>query len=151
MTDNLNLADLGPGARRERFEALYAEHHTHLSRYVLRRTDGSDDAADVVAETFLIAWRRLDDAPVEARLWLYGVARRVLSNYRRGERRRSELAGELRRDLAGRPTSPAEEGEFAQLAAAFRSLPDGDREVLALDGWEGLDAGEIATRARLLA
>jgi RNA polymerase sigma-70 factor (ECF subfamily) len=44
---------------------------------VLRRTDNADDAADVIAETFLTAWRRLDEIPAgdQARLWLYGVAR----------------------------------------------------------------------------
>jgi DNA-directed RNA polymerase specialized sigma24 family protein len=48
----------------------------------------------VIAETFLTAWRRLDDVPAgdEARLWLYGVARRMLANQRRGARRRSSLA-----------------------------------------------------------
>jgi len=145
MTDKSNLAALAAGARRERFEALYAEHHARVLSYVLRRTERSDDAADVVAQTFLVAWRRLDDVPVEeARLWLYGVARRVLSNHRRGERRRAQLADQLRRDLAGRHPGSADEGEFAQLAAAFRSLSDGDREVLALEAWEHLDAGEIA-------
>ncbi len=145
MTDKSNLAGFAAGARRERFETLYAEHHARVLSYVLRRTERTDDAADVVAETFLVAWRRLDDVPVEeARLWLYGVARCVLSNHRRGERRRTQLAGQLRHDLAGRHSGSADEGEFAQLAAAFRSLSDGDREVLALEAWEQLDAGEIA-------
>jgi hypothetical protein len=46
--------------------------------YALRRTTSPDDAADILAETFLTAWRRLDELPSgeEAGLWLYGVARR---------------------------------------------------------------------------
>jgi RNA polymerase sigma-70 factor, ECF subfamily len=145
MKPNADLSGLTGAVRRERFEALYAAHRAHVLRYVLRRTDGADDAADVVAETFLVAWRRLDDAPVEeVRLWLYGVARRVLANHRRGERRRSQLADQLQSDLAGRDLAPAGQDEFAELAAAFRSLPHGDREVLALEAWEQLDAGEIA-------
>lgn len=113
--------------------------------YVRRRTDRADDAADVAAETFLAAWRRLDDAPTEeVRLWLYGVARRVLANHRRGERRRTQLASPLRGDVAGRDPASAGEEQFAELAAAFRSLPDADREVLALKGCEQLDAGQIA-------
>jgi RNA polymerase sigma factor (sigma-70 family) len=145
MKPNADLSDPAGAVRRERFEALYAEHRARVLRYVLRRTDGADDAADVVAETFLVVWRRIDQAPVDhAHLWLYGVARRVLANHRRGERRRTRLADQLQSDLAGREAPLAGDEAFAELAAAFRSLPDGDREVLALEAWEQLDAGEIA-------
>ena len=80
-------------SRRERFSALYADCYPRLLGYALRRTHTVEDAADVVAETFLVAWRRLEHVPPgdEARLWLYGVARRVLANQRRGERRRDRL------------------------------------------------------------
>ena len=128
------------------YEALYAEHRACVLGYVLRRTDSTHDAADVIAETFLVAWRRLDDAPTgaSARLWLYGVARRVLANHRRGERRRTQLAERLRGELARWDAPEAPSGELADLAAAFGSLADGDREVLALEAWEGLSAGEVA-------
>ena len=68
----------------------------------------------------------------------------MLANHRRGERRRIQLADRLRANLAGRQPIDVSSGELAQLAAAFRSLPDSDREVLALEGWEELDPGEIA-------
>jgi DNA-directed RNA polymerase specialized sigma24 family protein len=60
--------------RGRRFEELYAAHHVPLLGYALRRTDSTDDAADVLAETFLTAWRRIDEIPPDpqARLWLYG-------------------------------------------------------------------------------
>lgn len=147
--DMTDLGPPGPGdaARRRRFEAMYADHHARVLGYVLRRTDSPDDAADMLAETFLVAWRRLDDAPAGevSRLWLYGVARRVLANQRRGERRRTQLADRLREELSDQIPLAAPSGEGTSLAVAFRSLADGDREVLALQGWEGLDAGEIAT------
>jgi RNA polymerase sigma-70 factor, ECF subfamily len=132
--------------RRQRFETVYTANHGPVLGYVLRRTANPDDAADVIAETFLTAWRRLDDVPPgdAARLWLYGVARRVLANHHRGERRRSALAGRLRADLAAAPPPPQFTGELAGLARAFRRLPEADRELLALAGWEGLDAGQIA-------
>ncbi|HUJ07853.1 MAG TPA: RNA polymerase sigma factor [Streptosporangiaceae bacterium] len=142
-----------PADRRRRFEAIYATNCVPILGYALRRTANGDDAADVVAETFLTAWRRLDDVPPggEARLWLYGVARNVLANHRRGERRRSELADRLRLDLAaagrdrGYPDPAAADGtDLAAVAAAFRCLPEADRELLALVGWEGLDHGQIA-------
>ena len=68
----------------------------------------------------------------------------VLANQRRGERRRIQLAERLRGDLAGRDAPEAPSGELADLAAAFGSLADGDREVLALEAWEGLRAWEVA-------
>lgn len=142
MNDNPDEGDRA-GARRERFERLYAEHHARVLGYVLRRAR-SCDAADIVADTFLVAWRRLDDAPKrESHLWLYAVARRVIANHRRGEQRRSHLADRLRREWAGRvmPNLPE---SFPHLVAAFRSLPDADREILALEAWEQLDPGEIA-------
>jgi RNA polymerase sigma factor (sigma-70 family) len=132
-------------ARRDRFEAAYAAYHGPILGYVLRRTANADDAADVIAETFLTAWRRVDQLPPgdEARLWLYGVARRVLANYHRGERRRLELAGRLRADLAGW-TAPAYEGDLAAVAQALGRLGETQRELLALSAWEGLDHGQIA-------
>jgi RNA polymerase sigma factor (sigma-70 family) len=146
MSDRPDSPDRDDAQRRRRFEAMYAEHHARVLGYVLRRTDSADDAADALADTFLVAWRRLDDAPEgeRSRLWLYGVARRVLANHRRGERRRTNLADRVRDELAGRLPLQASPGDGTPFAAAFCSLSDDDREVLALLGWEGLDAGEIA-------
>ncbi|POM26569.1 ECF RNA polymerase sigma factor SigH [Actinomadura rubteroloni] len=139
-----------PDDGRCRFDELYAAHRVQILGYALRRTSDPQDAADILAETFLIAWRRLDAVPhgAEARLWLYGVARRVLANHHRGVRRRSalshDLADRLRSDLATGYV-PEEPGDLAPAAEAFRELPERDRELLALVGWEGLDNGEIAT------
>src|SRR6202035_3680251 len=91
--------------RQRRFEAVYAAHHGPILGYVLRRTSNPDDAADVIAETFLTAWRRLEDMPSDpqARLWLYGVARRVLANHHRGQRRAGADRGDLPRPARRRP------------------------------------------------
>lgn len=132
--------------RRRQFEEMYSANCAAILGYALRRTDRSDDAADVVAETFLTAWRRLDDVPGEdgTRLWLYGVARRVLANQRRGERRRSELGDRMRAELSAVHLDREYTGRSKEIAAAFRSLSDPDRELLTLVGWEGLDHGQIA-------
>ena len=62
-----------PEDRRRRFEEIYASCHGPVLAYVLRRTGNGDDAADVLAETFLTAWRRLDDVPHgrQTQPWLY--------------------------------------------------------------------------------
>src|SRR5215218_9123212 len=83
--------------RRAWFRAVYDANYHRVLGFVLRRTANREDAEDVVAETFLTAWRRLDQIPagVGARLWLYGVARNALANHHRGERRRGRLRGRL--------------------------------------------------------
>lgn len=87
--------------RRRRFEVLYAQYRAPILGYIVRRIDHLDEAADVLAETFLVAWRRLDKVPdgERAGLWLYGVARRNLANHRRGEHRRTQLADRLRAEI----------------------------------------------------
>jgi RNA polymerase sigma-70 factor (ECF subfamily) len=140
------------GHRQQRFEQVYSDNRGAILGYVLRRTSNADDAADVIADTFLTAWRRLDDIPPggAARPWLYGVARRALANHHRGERRRTALGERLRSELtASAFGGPGGEDSAAQpvpedVAAAFRGLPERDREILSLAGWEGLDAGQIA-------
>jgi RNA polymerase sigma-70 factor, ECF subfamily len=128
------------------FAAVYAKNYRPLLGYALRRCPSPDDAADVVAETFTVAWRRADDVPPgdQARLWLYGVARRVVANHLRGERRHAIKTAMLRDELASVSAVPARL-EDTPVARAFATLPDGDRELLALVAWEGLGTAEIAT------
>lgn len=129
------------------FSRIYREQGRAVLAYALRRVEDREDAADVVAETFLIAWRRLGEVPngEEARLWLYAVARRVIANLQRTERRRTRLgrrlAESLRTDLA---THPTPSGEAAEVLRAMAGLGDGDRELLLLISWEGLSPGEAA-------
>src|ERR1700761_3337921 len=87
--------------RDERFRLIYAGNFEPVLAYALRRVDQPADAADVVAEIFLVAWRRLREIPAgdDARLWLYRVSRRVLANHYRGGARRERLAQRLRQRL----------------------------------------------------
>ena len=80
----------GPQPRRARFEALFREHHSAVQCYARRRVPpGVVD--DIVAETFLVVWRRLDDVPEPALPWLLTVARNVAGTDRRGAVRRERL------------------------------------------------------------
>jgi RNA polymerase sigma factor (sigma-70 family) len=136
----------GEAARRERFRAVYGASYRPLLGYALRRTATEQDAADVVAETFTTAWRRLDEMPGgdEARLWLYGVARRALANQRRADRRRERLGERLAAEAVPAPAGDSVGNDgLAGVDAAFRSLRPQDREILALVAWEELGATEI--------
>lgn len=136
---------MDPGEAERRFESIYLAHYPAVLSYVRRRTDSGDDAADAIAETFTTAWRRIGAVPLgdEALFWLYGVARRVLANQRRGESRRSALADRLRAELTAW-AEPGVDGDHAEVRAAFQRLSDDDRELLSLVGWEGLGPAEIA-------
>lgn len=135
------------GSRADRFRGIYEAHYHRILGYALRRVELPEDAADVVAETFLVAWRRLDEIPKgrEALLWLYGTARRALANLHRTERRRSRLAERLRREIAALPAvaAPAPTEEIQAVLRALGELREEDREVLRLAAWEELSHEEI--------
>jgi RNA polymerase sigma-70 factor (ECF subfamily) len=131
-----------------RFDALYDAHFRDLVGFALRRTQRPEDAADVVAETFLVVWRRIDAVPAadEARLWLFGVCRRVLANHERGRTRRTRLGARLR-DVLGEETVPDLASGVAStlvLHDALAHLKPADRELLQLVAWEGLEPREAA-------
>lgn len=132
--------------RRARFDELYAGSRRAVLGYVLRRAESREDAADALAETFLIAWRRLDAIPDGdgQRLWLYGVARRVLANQRRGQKRRIALTQRLRTELVQAPTFAERSEALTDLTDAFKRLSEADQEILALEGWEELNPAQIA-------
>ena len=132
----------------DRFRRVYAGDFEPLLAYALRRVDHPEDAADVVAETFLVAWRRRHEMPAEAeaRLWLYGVARRVLANHHRGGIRRQRLGERLRQRItAAIAVDPGSEvPDRLAVQAALARLGELDREVLMLTVWEGLEPREAA-------
>lgn len=129
------------------FDLLFEAHYRDVLRYVLRRVPLAS-AEDVLAETFLVAWRRSEQIPGDPLPWLLSVARRVLANQRRSERRRDALLGRLRATWTGEvgawqpPRTVA-----AELARALSLLPDREREALLLLAWEGLDIGQAAVAA----
>jgi RNA polymerase sigma-70 factor (ECF subfamily) len=123
--------------REETYRRLYASHFDVVLGYALRRTDRPEDAADVTAETFLVAWRRLAHVPTgaETRPWLYGVARRVLANHRRGDHRRTALSNRLgdrlRKELATSvPDTSDDVVQRADVVTAMGRLSGRDQEVL---------------------
>lgn len=136
-------------AKEAHFRQCYEENLRPLLGYALRRTNSPEEAADVVAETMLIAWRRIDDLPQgpEAKLWLYGVARRVIANSRRSVRRRDRLVERLRVAVATvvNEVDLGYNSLSGEVASALRSLSDVEREILLLAATEGLTPSEIAS------
>lgn len=121
-------------------DALFRRHYRDVAAYARRRA-APDLVEDVVAETFLVAWRRLDEVPEDARPWLLGVARKTLSTQRRAGARRLSLLSKIAAQPAPRGTeSPDDLG----VADALARLSEGDREAITLVAWDGLSPSEAA-------
>jgi RNA polymerase sigma-70 factor, ECF subfamily len=134
--------------RANRFEVLFREHYPAVRAYASRRAT-EELAQDVIAETFLIAWRRFDELPADPLPWLYGVARRVLANQRRsagrGEALERKLAFSAPPDVPGDLAEQVGDAELMRLALA--RLSEHDREALMLVAWEGLEGARAARSA----
>jgi len=135
--------------RAARFERLFRSHADAVRYYALRRT-APEDVDDVVADTFLVAWRRLDDVPAEPRPWLLMVARRVLANRRRADRRVVSLSSRLAQASAPGPTSNPDDatdgtGLGSAVLAALEQLPEKEREAIRLLAWDELSTTDAAT------
>ncbi|MEJ5915016.1 RNA polymerase sigma factor [Pseudokineococcus sp. 1T1Z-3] len=138
-----------PPEREQRFRLLYEDIRPHLLGF-LRRRAGPEVAEDLVADTLLVVWRRLDEAPTaheDARAWAFGIARHLLLNHRRGLGRRDALAVRLQTEREVARQTPGEvEGvvDRVDLARAWRLLSARHQEVLALAVVEDLDASRTA-------
>ena len=134
---------------RRSFERVYDDCYSAVLRYCLRRTN-REDALDATAETFLVAWRRVDALPVGRELpWLYGVAFRVLANQRRASARRAAALTHIHGAPAatgdGEPELLVLQGqETADLVEALGRLSPSDQELIRLAGWEELDRDALA-------
>ncbi len=129
-----------------RFEALFSAFERHVLAYAMRRTQQPADAEDVAAETFTIAWRKLDAIPEADPLpWLYAVARRLLANQRRGTGRRERLAALVGMESDVATPVRAGEDHDGPTFTALASLSPADQELLRLVAWEELGNQQIAT------
>jgi RNA polymerase sigma-70 factor (ECF subfamily) len=127
-----------------RFTAMYHAHHRQVYAYAVSRA-GRPLADDIVGDTFLVAWRRLDSVPPVPLPWLLGVARNVIRERYRDEIRQASLAIELQAwadDVAADVADGV--AERSAMLAALATLRDDDRELLTLIAWHGLTPGQAA-------
>jgi RNA polymerase sigma-70 factor (ECF subfamily) len=117
-----------------------------LLAYFERRVHVREDAADLLSETLLQAWRRgdvLPEDPTRQRMWLFTVAANVLANHNRSYRRRAALSDRLRAHIAGSSTEPDPAENYAVRDAVLR-LADAQRELIMLIHWDGFSVVEAA-------
>lgn len=134
--------------RIDRFRRLFDDHYGAVVGYVRRRVP-TGDCDDVVAEIFMVAWRRLDAIPEspDDRLWLFGVARRTVAASNRATSRRDRLN---QRVLSDGEVGAADRDDpvVDRVRVAFSRLRREDREVLELFYWEELSHAQIARVVR---
>jgi RNA polymerase sigma-70 factor (ECF subfamily) len=140
---------------RRHVSAMVERESSNLLDHFARRVDAIEDTADLVGDTLLVVWRKASLIPrddVEAGMWLYGVARKVLSTYRRGHHRRIALADRLRGEIITKATitglggQPKSESDDLQehVRVCVRELAPIDREIIMLVHWEGFNLAEAA-------
>ncbi len=139
------------GDAREIFERLFAATYTDVVAYCRRRTPSISDADDAVAATYVVVWRRLDEAAGanSPLAWILGVAYRVLANQRRTTRRQRRLERKAEQlHLESPPARPErivlDRADLEGVLAALASLPPLDREFVRLVAFEQLDYAQIA-------
>lgn len=133
----------------ERFAELYTRHVQSVYAYCRRRAD-YDHVDDLVADTFLTAWRKIDQVPKGelALAWLYGVAYRALLHHWRSSSRRRRLADKVSRLVPDyTPDSDhlfVQREDARQVLNAASQLKPIDQEILRLALWEELDHAQVA-------
>lgn len=133
----------------ERFHLLFARHHHEIQAYCARRLP-LQDANEAAADVFAVAWRRIDEVPDgdESLPWLYGVARNIVRNHKRGAVRRLRLvakAGSMVDPPVDSPETIAlRQEDVVEVTAALAAMRDDDQELLRLKTWEQLANKDIA-------
>jgi RNA polymerase sigma factor (sigma-70 family) len=135
------------GSRDEdRFARLVREHTPAVGNYLRRRLYPltASDLDDLVEETMIVVWRRLDSVPDDAELpWMLGVARNVLRNARRSKNRRSSFEAKL---SPPKNEASAEDSVIADTSVrdALAGLSADEREIVLLHAWDGLDTHALS-------
>lgn len=141
-------AQLVPTDRKGTFTAMYRKHYVALREYAAWRCDVAE-LDDVVADVFLVAWRRLDELDQAwARAWLFGVLKNVLSDHRRCHSRQANFIDRLvalpPAESTNLDTGHLSVEDLDRLKIGLRAMTVEDQEVLVLSSWYDMSADDIA-------
>jgi len=123
------------------------ENAAALLAYFLRRVEVTEDAADLLSDTLLVIWRQAERLPLdetEARMWMFGVARKVLLTHRRTDERRSALHEKLRSELSVLVPDEGGSASKVDVRTAIAELDELDQEIIRLTYWDGFSQAEAA-------
>lgn len=133
----------------QRVEWAVRNHANALLVYFTRRVNPHHEAADLLAETFLVVWRRasvMPQADSEAKLWMFGIARNVLlHHYRRKSKQRTITATLTSMLSTHAPVGFERDQEFDALYLALEVLDERDRDIIGLVHWDGFSLVEVSS------
>jgi RNA polymerase sigma factor (sigma-70 family) len=127
--------------KRQRFEAFFRANYNRLEQYVGRRATRTQ-VDDVVAATFVVAWKKFDQVEQASLPWLFRIASFEVKSSDRKARRDGHLFGSEM--LEGVPNPVEEFFDTEPLRQAMAELSDVDQEILRLVHWDELARSEIA-------
>lgn len=130
----------------DRIGSIVEANSTDLLAFFLRRVETPEDAADLLGDALLVFWRRAESIPsdsMEARMWMFGIARNLVAAHGRTTRRRSALLDKLRRQLRGAEES-APWDDHLDVRALIRRLSETDQEIIRLSYWDGFTLKQAA-------
>lgn len=122
----------------DRISAVVESHAPDLLAFFMRRVATAEDAADLLGEVLLVIWRRAGSIPAddeEARMWMFGIARNLLTTHSRTTRRRSALQDKLRGQLREQVVDTA--GHNPDVRDLLGRLSATDQEIIRLTYWDG--------------
>lgn len=145
------VADGDDGA----FAVLYERHAKAVYNFCFRRTANWSRAEDLVADVFLVAWRRQAEVVISTESgstlpWLLGVALNVVRNASRSQRRGDHALARLDARAAEEDFSPdlvlrlGDEQQMKAVLEQVQQLPAQEQDALALCAWAGLGYEEAA-------
>ncbi|HJL17237.1 MAG TPA: RNA polymerase sigma factor [Sandaracinaceae bacterium LLY-WYZ-13_1] len=143
----MNEAKATDDAPSAEVEALFRAHGAYVMRAARYLGVAERDLDDVVQEVFLVALRRASQfrGNADAKSWLYGIALRVVSAYRRRAHRRREVPTADLAHRGGATADPMERRTARSLVnRALEALDEDKRAVFVLFELEELTMREVA-------
>ena len=130
------------------FDALFQRYQSRLLAFCRHMLGSTEDAEDVLQEVFTAAFNAIcaDDRPINARPWLYRIARnRCLNHLRRPQHAGQDSMDVFERD-GGATTADTvhTREEFRQIVADVQELPESQRTALLLREIDALSYEQIA-------
>ncbi len=129
-------------------DQLVRDHHVAISKYVARRIWNQSDAEDLIADVFATAWRKRSKRPARAEdeiLWLYVIARNLVSNFVRSSKSKALLTERIRSEpLNGSLPESEDTEQLGELRIHIQRLSERDKELIRLRYWEELSYRDIA-------
>lgn len=129
------------------FTAFYRDNYWMVVGVALRRVDSPDDAEEIAAAAFRVAWERHSSGEDVNVPWLYGVVRNLVGNEYRRRNRQAALMHRATDELrgGGGPDPSDDTSERAErLRDIVAKLPEKHREVIEMAYWDELPGQTIA-------